>query len=466
MRENRMSETSYDVIVIGAGAGGVPAAIRAAQLGGRVAIIEREHLGGFCMNRGCIPFGQMMVASSILGKILLGKEMGLDFTDISTNYSALITRQNELISFMRQGVKGMLAKNGVTLIEGVGRIVGKGRVEVNGSIFPCENIILATGSEWVRPDFPGADLEEATNSDYLLSAEELPKRVLLFGESPWLVEIAQFLQRFGSHAILLTKDKSILSSESKTVSSRLRKVLKREGVVIKTEGEIVSGTKKKDGLHIELSSKDGREILVVDRIITIERRAFLKGLGLEKILPGDTGPYLSVNNKMETGVEGLYAIGDLTGPQLRHYSHLSSEQGIVAAENAMGRDVAINPRTVTRVLFTQPQIACVGLTPKEAKKAGYDVVVGSAPYSMNPFGMIISENEGIVELVAEKKYGELLGVHFFGESACEMVGQAILAIKMEMTLEELAKISFPHPTLSESLVEAARDALGEAIYLP
>jgi len=188
-------------------------------------------------------------------------------------------------------------------------------------------------------------------------------------------------------------------------------------VVIKTEGEIVSGTKKKDGLHIELSSKDGREILVVDRIITIERRAFLKGLGLEKILPGDTGPYLSVNNKMETGVEGLYAIGDLTGPQLRHYSHLSSEQGIVAAENAMGRDVAINPRTVTRVLFTQPQIACVGLTPKEAKKAGYDVVVGSAPYSMNPFGMIISENEGIVELVAEKKYGELLGVHFFGRAS-------------------------------------------------
>jgi dihydrolipoamide dehydrogenase len=337
---------------------------------------------------------------------------------------------------------------------------------VNGKTISCKKIILATGATWVKPDFPEGDLEEVINSDDFLNTDNLPKRVLLFGRSPWLLEIAQFLNRFDSEVVVATQDKTILPDESKTIRSRLRKVLKDQGLSIKREAKITGASKGKGGLRVDLDSKEGSETVVVDRILYIERTASLKGLGLTSIGLDENREYLEVNNKMETRAEDVYAIGDLTGPQSKHYSHFSSEGGIVAAENAMGLASSMNPMTFTRVLFTQPQVASVGLTPKEAKKAGHDVVVGAAPYGMNPYGMLLAENKGIVEVVGEKKYGEVLGVHFIGSNASEMAGQAILAIQLEATLEDLARASFPHPTLSESLAEAARDALGRHIYLP
>ena len=461
-----MAEEIFDVVVLGGGAGGVPTAVRAAQLGGKVAVVEQDNVGGLCMNRGCIPFGHMMTASNIIGSLSLGRDMGINLSGISTDHETLLKRQDELIAFMRQGVGGTLKKNGVEIIKGKGRIAGKGKIDVNGKTISCRNIILATGGEWTKPDFPNSDLDDVVSSNYLLGAKNLPKRVLLFGGSPWLIEIAQFLHRFGSQVIMATKDKSLLSNESKTITSRLRKSLKEGGIEIKTQGEIINAAKMKDGLHVDLSSKDGSEKVVVDKIITIERRAALKDIGLENVNLNKEGEYIKINDKMETGATGIYAIGDVTENQSRHYSHLASEKGIIAAENAMGNNSTINPMTFTRILFTQPEVACVGLTAKEAKSAGYDVYVGTAPLAMNPYGMILSENEGIIEIVTEKQYGEILGVHFIGTSASEMAGQAVLAIQMEMTVDELTKTSFPHPTLSESLAEAARDALGRPIYLP
>jgi dihydrolipoamide dehydrogenase len=327
-------------------------------------------------------------------------------------------------------------------------------------------VILATGGKWSRPGFAGADLEDVIDTDRLLESERLPAKALLYGLSPWLLEIAQFLKRYGSEVLVATPGKNVLAEESKTITTRLRKGLKDQGIEIRTQAQILSASRKKGGLEVELSAKDGSEKLVVDRVIHAERTASIKGLGLESVGLDPAGPYLRVNEKMETGAEGVYAIGDLTGPPERHYSHYSSEGGMVAAENAMGLEAAVDPRIFSRALFTRPQVACVGLTPREAKKAGHEVLTGAAPFSMNPFGMILAETEGIVEVVADKTYGEILGVHIIGRGACEMIGQAILCIQMEGTLEDLAGAAFPHPTLSESLVEAARDALGRAIYLP
>lgn len=455
-----------DVVVIGGGAGGVPAAIRAAQLGADVAIVDARDFGGLCMNRGCVPFRHMMVASDILGAVAFGKKVGLSFKGISKDYSVLKKRQDELIGFMRQGVISTIKKNNIELIDGKGKVAGKGKVEVNGKSISCKKIILATGATWVKPDFPEGDLEEVINSDELLAVDELPKRVLLFGRNPWLLEIAQFLHRFGTKVVLATPDKAILPEESKAIRTRLNKALKKEDIEIKKEAKITGASKGKGGLRVDLDSKEGSETVLVDRILYIERAASLKGLGLTSIGLDENKEYVEVNDKMETRAEGVYAVGDLTGPQSKHYSHFSSEGGIVAAENAMGLASSVNPMTFTRVLFTQPQVASVGLTPKEAKKAGHDVFVGAAPYGMNPYGMLLAENEGIVEVVGEKKYGEVLGVHFIGSNASEMAGQAILAIQLEATMEDLARASFPHPTLSESLAEAARDALGRHIYLP
>jgi dihydrolipoamide dehydrogenase len=408
----------------------------------------------------------MMVASTILGNLSLAKTMGVSVNGISANYTALVKRQDELITFMREGVRSTAKKKGVELIEGRGRLAGRGKVALDDTTLHFKNIILATGAHWVQPDFPGADLEEVSTTDYLLTAEVLPQRVLLYGRSPWLIEIAQFLRRFDCVATLVTPDQRILSDESKTITARLTKVLRNEGITIATGGQITAINKESDGLHVELNSKAGGEMLAVDRVITLERRAAIKELGLNTIGLEEGQPYLTVNEKMETGVEGVYAIGDLTGPPSLHYSHRAAAMGLVAAENAMGNNASLNPQTIPRILFTQPQIACVGITAKQAKEAGHDVLVGSAPYSMNPFGMLISENEGIVEIVTDREYGELLGAHFIGTAAAEMVGQAILVMQMEAPFEWLSEAPFPHPTLSESLAEAARDALERAIYLP
>ncbi len=457
-----MGLEARDVVVIGGGAGGVPAAIRAAQLGARVSLVEARDLGGQCMNRGCIPLGQMMEASGILGGLKLGREMGISAPEVTRDYSALMARQGELIDFMRQGVESTLKKNRIEILRGKGAIAGVGRVIVNGTAVTCKSILLATGASWRPSSFPGADLEDVVNTDSLLGEKRLPARVLLYGRSPWLVEIAQFLHRFGVHAVLATPEKRILHAENKTISTRLARSLKNEGVEVRSGFDLVSAARMRDGVHVE--SNAGK--MVVDKVLTLERRASVEGLGLEAVgLGGDRG-YLPVNERMETGVAGFYAIGDLTGPPERHYSHRASQEGIVAAENAMGRSSAVNPRTWTRVLFTKPEVACVGLTEREAKEAGFDILVGSAPLGMNPLGMVIGEDEGLVEVVAEKRYGEVLGVHYIGRAAGEMAGQGILAIQMEATLEDLARAPFPHPTLSESLAEAARNALGRHIYLP
>lgn len=461
-----MNKETFDVIVIGGGAGGVPAAVRTAQLGGRVAIIEEGLLGGLCMNRGCIPFGHMMVASHILGSLSLGKEMGIECPGLTKNYARLTNRQVELIEFMRQGVQGMLQRHQVRLYTGRGKLKGQGAVEVNGQVLSGKKIILATGGKWLKPDFPGGDHKGVSNSDYLLTTKKLPKKCLLYGDGPIIIEIAQFLRRFGSEALLVTKQKSLLNDESKVIRSRLTKALKREKIKVRTGTEILVVEKKKTGLHSLLKTAKGEERVVVDRVITLRRGASLEGLGLHTVGLDETTEFVRIDERMKTGNNNVYAIGDATAPEARHYSHLATAGGIVAAENAMGLDSSFDTRVATRVSFTQPQVACIGLTKREAREAGYDVVVGTAPLSMNPFGMIISQNEGIVEIVSEKQYGEILGIHILGEGACDMAGQAVLAIQMEMTLEELARAQFPHPTLSESLPEAAREALGQAIYLP
>jgi dihydrolipoamide dehydrogenase len=351
-------------------------------------------------------------------------------------------------------------------LHGKGEIVECGKVVVNDENLLCRNIILATGSKWVKPGFVGGDLSDVINTDELLNLREIPKRVLLFGSSPWLAEIGQFLCRFGCHVSIAMDQKSILYCESKAISSRLIKALKDEKIEVWNDSAIVSVWKEEDGLHVKLMTKSGEKETVVEKMICGERIGSLEGLGLRALGIREDQPYVHVNSKMETSVTGVYAAGDLVGDISRQYSHIAAEGGVVAAENAMGKVALVNTKASARVVFTDPQVVCVGLTPKEAKIAGYDVVVGSAPLSMNTLGMILSEKEGIVEVVTERRFGEVLGIHIVGRYASEMAGEALLAIQMEATVEDLARVSFPHPTLSESLAEAARDALGRSIYLP
>lgn len=461
-----MNDETYDVVVLGGGAGGAPAAIRAAGLGGRTAVIEAGDLGGLCMNRGCVPFCHMMEASGILGDLDHGREMGLNVSWTPPEYAPIRKQRIALTDQMRMGVRGLLTKKGVRVIEGKGRLAGKGKVEVNGETVRYRNLILAMGGTWTRPEFPGADLKGVMTSDGLLEEEDLPARVLLSGESRWLVEIGQFLRRFGSEVTLATKEKNLLSDEDKALRSRLIRVLKDQGIQILSGAGLEKVTGNREGLHASLRVKDNRESMTVDRVIVLHRKAALRDQGLDTVGLDENTEYLGTNERMETSVPGIYAIGDLTAPEQGHFSHTASAEGMIAAENAMGLKRRLNPRIIPRVLFTQPQLASVGLTGKEAKEAGYEVVVGSAPLSMNTLGMILSRSEGIVQIVSERKYGEILGVHILGERAGEMIGQGILAMQLEATLEDLAGSAFPHPTQSEFLAEAAREALGRTVYIP
>lgn len=459
-------DENHDVIVIGGGAGGVAAAIRAAQLGGKVAVVEGNKLGGLCMNSGCVPFGHMMVASHILGDLSLAKEMGIACSGISKDVSTLFNRQKELIAFMQQGVKTIFSKRKITLVTGRGKLSGPGRVEVNGKTLSAKAIILAAGAQWLKPDFPGSDVPQVVDSEYLLTAKELPKRCLVYGGGPWSIEIAEFLNRFGSQVHLVAQEEAFLQDESKPIRSRLAKALQTQGIHMVTGAKHLILKKKSTGIEAVMAVRDKDEAIETDLVIVLRRSAALKDLGIETVGLDEKAEFLPVNERMETGVKGLYAIGDLTAPEKKHYSHLASSAGLVAAENAMGMSRVVRERTAARIAFTSPQVACVGLTGKEAKGMGYEVVVGAAPLSMNTLGMLTIQTDGLVEIVAEKRYGEILGIHIIADSACEMIGQGVLAIQQEMTLEELARTTFPHPTLSESIAEAARDALGAAIYLP
>ena len=459
-------DENYDVIVVGGGAGGVAAAIRAAQLGAKVAVVEENKLGGQCMNRGCVPFGHMMVASRVLADLALAKDMGITCSGVSKDVPTLLQRQKELITFMQQGVKTIFSKRRITLIAGRGKLSGPGRVEVTGKTLSAKAVILAAGAQWLRPDFAGSDLPQVVNSDYLLTATELPKRCLLYGGGAWSMKIAQFLNRFGSQVWLVTEEEGLLHDESKSIRSRLAKALQTQGITTITGAKNLVLKKKGAGVEAVMAVKDKEETLQMDLVIALDRVAAVQDLGLQTVGLNEKAEFLQVNERMETGVKGLYAIGDLTAPEKKHFSHVASSGGLVAAENAMGLDRVFNERTAARIAFTSPQVACVGLTAKEAKALGYEAVVGAAPLSMNTFGMITVQTDGLVEVVAEKRYGEILGVHIIGDSACEMIGQAVLVIQQEMTVEELAQTTFPHPTLSESIAEAARDALGQAIYLP
>lgn len=461
-----MADEVYDLVVLGGGAAGVPAAVRASQLGGRVALVESGELGGHCMNRSCVPFGHMMAACQLIGAFSLGKDMGFEIPSFALNYTALRKRQTELISFMREGVRGLLSKRDVALFKGRGKLAGAGKVVVNGETLHCRKVILATGAKWALPDIGETELKGAVTPDDLLQREKLPERALLFGRSPWLIEIAQFLHRVGKQAVLVTPERNILWNESKTISSRLTKTLKSEGLRVFTEADILEIAAKKDGVHFLFKSKGKDEQFVVDQVIAAKRVGSLEGIGLGSIGLDEKAEYIHTNSKMETTKKDVYAVGDLSADEWRHYSHYASAGGIVAAENAMGRLKRFEKKAAARVLFTQPQVGCVGLTSKEAKEAGYDVIVGSAPLSMNPLGMILSQAEGLVEIVADRKHGEILGVHILAGGASEIIGQAVLAIQMEFTLEDLAAAIFPHPTLSESLAEAAREAMGQAIYIP
>lgn len=453
----------YDVLVIGGGPGGYAAAIRAAQLGGKVALCEGGEMGGTCVHRGCIPSKVWSRAAYLKSQIQQSDVFGLNATLGDTNYNAIVERKNGVGADIKMGMEALLGNNGVEVILGRAVLKSATQAEVDGKIIDAKAIILATGSSIAIPDIPGlADC--AMTSDQALNLTEMPASLLVWGGGPVEVEIAGWLNTFGVDVTLACEGPRILTCEDSDTSQRLAGALKEQGVKIVTRAQLTEVKKAANGCAAVLGGKQEQTIEAA-AVVIASRTPNTAGLGLESMgveLSSTSG--ILVNQYLESNVKGIFAIGDCTGGRL--LSHRASGMAVFAAENAMGQKNIFDERLICRGLWTMPQVGSVGLTEEEAEDMDYDVETGDFPYPINGLAMLRGEVTGNVKVVMDAKYGEILGVHIVGSNATELIGEAALAMQMECTAEELARGVRLHPTFSETMVDAARDAMGWALYLP
>jgi len=453
----------YDVMVIGGGSGGYAAAIRASQLGGNVALVEAAETGGTCVNRGCIPTKVWLRAAYLLHQIRKGVEFGINASVQEVDLEAIVTRKSGVAGDIRMGMEGLLGNNGVEVIRGWAVLKSPREVTVEGRILESKKIILATGSCLNVPAVPGLE-EAALTTDEVLEMREVPSSVLIWGCGPIEVEMATLLNTFGCKVVMAFESRRLLPREDGDTGQRLAQALREQGVEVLPRYSLESVRKSKGGYEGILSGTEERNV-EVDKILVGSRKPNTAHLGLEKVgvrLNEDASIWVKEN--LETSIQGIYAIGDATGGWM--LSHASSSMAVTAAENAMGQTGRFPFHLIPRVVWTFPEVGSVGISEEEAEEKDLDVEVGDFPYSINGLAMSRNEMAGAVKVIADAGYGEILGVHIVGANATELVGEAVLAMQLECTARELARSIRAHPTFSEAVVDAARDVLNWALYLP
>ncbi len=454
----------HDVIVIGGGPGGYAAAIRASQLDGEVALVEAGEIGGTCVNQGCIPTKVWMRAAYMLNCIRRGDEFGIKAPVQEIVLAAIVNRKNGVSGDIRMGMEGLLGNNGVEVVRGRAVLKSPREVHVDGAVLEAKKIILATGSRLKIPDVPGLE-EAAMTTDQVLEMEEAPSSILIWGLlGPIEVEMAALLNTFGSKVFLASESRRILPREDGDTSQRLGQALREQGVELLTRTTLKLVKKSKTGFEALLSGREDRTV-EVEKVLVSTRKPNTAHLGLKQVgIRLNEDGAIGVNEMLETSVEGVYAIGDVTGGWM--LSHASSSMAVTAAENAMGSHRKFPFHLIPRGIWTIPEVGAVGLSEEEAEEKGIEVEVGNFPYAINGLAMARDEMDGAVKVISDSRYGEILGVHIVGASATELVGEAVMAMQLEATARELAQGIRVHPTFSESVVDAAREAGNWALYLP
>jgi len=453
----------YDVIIVGGGPGGYAAGIRSAQLGGKVALIEAADIGGTCVNRGCIPakvWGQGAFINQMIQK---AETFGIKAKIESTDLSVLSARKDGISGDIKMGMGGLLVNNRIEVIEGKGKIKGPGKVDVAGKVLEGKSIIIATGTSPGLPDIKGIK-DAHFSTEQLFAMEKVPESVLVYGADHVEVEMASILNAFGCKVTLAFEGARILPAEDGDTSQRITAVLREQGVEILPRTTLKSVKKSGKNFEATLAGKEETSV-TVSRILTSVREPNTGDIGLDSAgVSLDDNGFLTVNESLKTSVDGIYAIGDVTGGW--QLSFAATAMGIVAAENAMGQESTFNKRLVPRGLNTNPEAAAIGLSEEEAEQMDYEVEVGMFPMSVNALAMAQDVLDGAVKIVSDAKYGEVLGVHIVGSHATELIWGASLAMQMEATVEEIARTMVVHPTFSESMIFASQDAMAWALYLP
>lgn len=461
-----------DILVLGAGPGGYVAAIRAGQLaaeqGGKVICIEREFLGGTCLNWGCIPSKVMIANAEAYQHVLHASEMGvLVEGGVKYDFEQMQARKAKIVQSLRGGIAALFKKNKVEHIEGNAALTGPNTVSVekDGSTrtLTARNIILATGSRAIRLPIPGLTEENVWTSDDAVNAPFVPESMLIVGAGAVGVEFGYVFNALGSKVTVVEMMPQILPLFEEEVVKEAERALSRQGIKFVTGATVKSAERKKGKWHCYLQTPKGEQTVEVDVVLLgVGRKPNTENIGLESVGIRMDKNLVAVDDTMRTNVPHIYAIGDMVGKF--PLAHVASMQGIVAAENCFGANRRMDYRAVPNVVYTVPEVAGVGLTESQAQAQGYDVKIGKFAPRILGRAMAANVKEGMVKVVAESRYGEILGVHICAAHASDLLQEAVLAIKLEATLDDLVDTIHPHPTMCEALMEAFHDAAGHCIH--
>ena len=463
-----MASNLFDLIVLGAGPGGYVAAIRASQLGLNVAVVEREHLGGICLNWGCIPTKAMLRSAEVYHLAERAKEFGLSAEKISFDLNKIVERSRKISGQLNQGVGHLLKKNKVTVFSGEAKLLDRSNVSINNGgkyeKITGKNIVLATGAR--ARELPGmeADGDLVWTYKHALTPSRMPKKLLVIGSGAIGVEFASFYNTFGANTTIVEVLDRILPVEDEDVSSLAAEQFAKQGMTIKTGAKVQKLEKKKNQVVASIDCNGVTEVLEFDTVISaVGIIGNIEGLGLEEVGVETKANHVVTDEYCETTASGIYAIGDLTGaPWL---AHKASHEGVLVAEKIAGQSVKpINPIAIPGCTYSYPQIASVGLTEAQAQKAGYKINVGKFPFIGNGKAIALGEKEGFIKTIFDTSSGELLGAHMIGAEVTELIQGYVIGQALETTEEDLIHAVFPHPTLSEMMHESVLDAHSRVIH--
>jgi dihydrolipoamide dehydrogenase len=465
-----MAENNFDIVVIGGGPGGYVAAIKAAQLGMKVACVEkRGSLGGTCLNVGCIPSKALLDSSEKFEETKHALAVhGVKVNQVELDLAAMMKRKNEVVDNLCKGIEGLFKKNNVSYFKGAGSIEAAGVVKVNGSeTLNTKNIIIATGSD-IMP-LPGVNIDEKriVSSTGALSLVEVPKKMVVIGGGYIGLEMGSVWRRLGAEVTVVEYLPAIVPAMDAEVARNLQKILEKQGMKFKLGTKVVSATATDKSVKLEVESAAGgaKEEMEVDVVlVSIGRKPYTEGLGLEQVgVKLDNRGCIETNHHFETNVKGIYAIGDvIAGPML---AHKAEEEGIAAVEFITGQAGHVNYNTIPGVVYTWPEVATVGKTEEELKKDGVDYKVGKFPFLANSRARAVSDTDGFVKILACSRTDKVLGAHIIGPDAGTMIAEIVLAMEYSASSEDIARTCHAHPTLNEAVKEAALATFSKAIHI-
>ncbi len=460
----------FDLIVLGSGPGGYVAAIRASQLGLKTAIIEKENLGGVCLNWGCIPTKALIKSANVFEYLNHAEDYGLKATGVDKDFSAVIGRSREVANGMSNGVQFLMKKNKIEVINGMGTVKPGKKVAVtaeDGSVreVTANNIIIATGARSRElPSLP-QDGKKIIGYREAMTLEKQPSKLVVVGSGAIGVEFAYVYAAMGTEVTIVEYMPNIVPVEDEEVSKQLARSFKKMGMKIMTDSEVTSVDTLGKGCKVNVKTKKGEEVLEADVVLSaVGVAANIENIGLEEVgIATDRGKIM-VNDYYETNMPGYYAIGDCVPGQA--LAHVASAEGIICVEKIAGENPQpLDYGNIPGCTYCAPEIASVGLTEKAAKDAGYEIKVGKFPFSASGKAKAAGHSDGFVKVIFDAKYGEWLGCHMIGANVTEMIAEAVAARKLETTGHEIVKTVHPHPTMSEAVMEAAAAAYGEVIHL-